>query len=134
MATKNQTKANKTSTKTSKATKAEKTEKNTTKAEKKGLRKPQIKVLSVLSKGEVPLSRAMIASRGEIDQATLVEYIGSSNPEIRSKNDEKHFPSLLTLGYVKEEVHDVGGKDHHVYLITAKGKAALEAFIKSKTK
>ncbi len=101
----------------------------TVKAEPKkveGLRKPQIRLLEALKKAGKPLSRAQAAEKAEVDQAACVEYIGSSNPEIRKSNDAKHFPSLISLGLVKHEQHDIDGKDVVVYSITAKGKEKLE--------
>lgn len=93
-------------------------------ARKEGLRNPQVRILKALSKGK-SLTRAEIAEKAPVDVATCVEYIGSHDDAKRIANDKKHFPSLLTLKYVKAEQHDEGGHDVVRYAITAAGKAAL---------
>jgi len=86
-----------------------------------GLRTPQVRVLQALSKGNV-MSRSQISEAGKVDQAALVEYIGSSDDNVRKVNDEKHFKSLVTLKYVKfakpPEADAVGA----YYEITAAGR------------
>ncbi len=94
------------------------------KREKKdGLRKPQVRILKALAKSGKPLTRAQIAEKASCDVAGMVEWIGSADPEVRTANDKKHFPSLVSLGLVKQEQHDVDGRDVVVYAVTAKGKA-----------
>lgn len=94
------------------------------KTEKKdGLRKPQERILKCLAKTAKPLTRAMIAEKAPVDVAACVEYLGSHDDNTRLANDKKHFPSLISLGLVKHEQHDIDNKDVVVYLITAKGKA-----------
>lgn len=100
------------------------------KAEKKDkpkseLRAPQIRILKAL-KGGKTLTRAQIASKAPVDVATCVEYLGSPDPAIREKNDKKHFPSLVSLGLVRQEQHDIDNRDVMMYSITAKGTKALE--------
>jgi hypothetical protein len=99
--------------------------KKTTTVEKKtGLRKPQVRILSALSKARGPLNRAAIASKADVDVAGMVEHIGSSDPAKRKANDAKHWPSLLSLGFVKEASNEEEGGGS-VYEITAAGKKAL---------
>lgn len=97
-----------------------------TKEKKAGLRKPQVRILAWLSKAGKPQTRAQIAEKAPCDVANCVELLGSHNPETRAANDVKHYPSLLSLGFVKLEKHDVDGKDVMSYSISAKGKAAYE--------
>jgi hypothetical protein len=89
---------------------------------KEGLQTAQERVLRVLAtlKEGQSLTRSEIAqpawedlSGGPIDQAWLTENIGSENDEKRAKNDEKHYPSLITLGLVGRS-----GRSHY---LTAKG-------------
>ncbi len=99
------------------------TKKTTTKREKKdGLRKPQIRILKALAKTKKPLTRAQIATKAPVDVATCVEYIGSPNLDIRKANDQRKFPSLVSLGFVKQELHDIDGKDKVVHSLTAAGR------------
>lgn len=111
-----------------KATKAKaKAERNgAPRAKKDGLRKPQLRILSALKKSSRPMTRTDIAKKAPVDQAACVEYIGSHDPDVRKANDSKHFPSLITLGLVKAEQHDVDGRDTVMYSLTAKGRQALE--------
>lgn len=87
--------------------------------EKKGLRSPQERILKALAKAGEALTRKDIAAAAPVDVACCVEYIGSPNPEKRAANDTKHFPSLLTLGYVKEVKHE---GEPPKYDLTAAGK------------
>lgn len=90
--------------------------------EKGGLKKPQIRILKALSNPAVtvPMSRAQISAAGSVDVAMMVEYIGSHDDAKREANDAKHFPSLITLGFVKPETReDVKGV---VYSVTANGR------------
>lgn len=93
------------------------------------LRKPQIRILACLSKNSKPLSRAAIAEKAPVDVASCVEYLGSHDKETRLANDKKHFPSLVTRGYVSHEEIDQDGRDVVVYSITAKGR---DAYAKAK--
>lgn len=93
---------------------------------KSELRKPQLRILQALQDGST-LDRKAISLKAPVDVATCVEYLGSHDPEKRAKNDEKHFKSLITWGYVKLEKHDVDGKDTHVYSITPAGKKYLDS-------
>jgi hypothetical protein len=85
--------------------------------------KPQVRVLQALAKSKSPLTRSEISKKGEVDQAMLKEYIGSSDDKIRSKNDKKVCVSLLTRGYVKPTDKDGAA----VYSITVSGRKALES-------
>lgn len=91
-----------------------------------GLRAPQVRILKALVKAGKPMTRSQISEKAPVDQAACVEYIGSHNPDVRLANDAKHFPSLVTLGYVKAEMHDVDGRDVVQYTVTAKGAKAAE--------
>lgn len=90
---------------------------------KQTLRKPQLRILAALSKSKTPMSRKDISTAAPVDQACCVEYIGSPDDAIRKANDLKHFPSLVSLGFVKQAI----GDGPAVYSITAKGKTALAA-------
>jgi hypothetical protein len=94
-------------------------------AKKDGLRKPQVRVLKALGKSKKPLSRAAVADKAPVDRACCVEYIGSPDADVRKRNDKKKFPSLVTLGLVKQEQHDIDGKDTIVHSLTSKGRKAL---------
>lgn len=105
-------------------------------AKKEGLRKPQVRILKTLSKNSKPLTRSEIADKAPVDVATCVEYIGSDDDGVRKSNDKKHFPSLVTLGFVKAtDGSPKKGKDGTFsdnagpteYSITATGRKALEA-------
>lgn len=94
------------------------------KVEKKkesGLRKPQQRILKAL-KGGKAMSRATISEKASVDAASMVEYIGSHDPEVRKANDKKHFTSMITLGLVRAEVNEDGPV---TYTITAKGTSEL---------
>lgn len=102
------------------------TEGGTPGAKKKdGLRNPQIRILQCLAKLDKAMTRAELSEKAPVDVATCVEYLGSHDPDKRAANDAKHFPSLLTLGYVKLEEHDVDGKNVRMYAITANGRKAV---------
>jgi PAB1-binding protein PBP1 len=88
---------------------------------KEGLRVPQVRILQALSDEKARTKKQIVKDSG-VDLAYCTEWIGSNNPDIRAKNDAKHFPSLITLGYVRAEKMDVDGKDVFVYEITSKGK------------
>lgn len=89
---------------------------------KGGLRAGQIRILKLLAKKDL-LTRTVISEKAPVDVANCVELIGSHDEDKRAANDEKHYPSLITLGLVKPEQHDVNGRDTILYRITAKGKA-----------
>lgn len=89
-----------------------------------GLRKPQVRILQALAKSKSPLSRSELGTKAGVDVAFCTEYVGSSNPDIRAKNDQKVCVSLLTLGYVTEEKHE--DSRAVVYSITPAGRKALE--------
>lgn len=97
-----------------------------TKEHKKGLRKPQARILTALAKSKVALSRTEIAKKAGVDQAYCTSWIGSTNETIRKTNDAKYFLSLVSLGLVKIEHHEAneGGRDVVRYSITAKGRIA----------
>lgn len=96
------------------------------KAKKDGLRGPQVRILTCLSKAKGPLTRNQISEKAPVDVATCVEYIGSTDKDRREANDTKHFPSLISLGLVKYDTHEVDGRDTIAYTITPKGRTQLE--------
>lgn len=123
-------------TATKKKTPAKKKATGAPRAKKDGLRKPQIRILKTLSKNSKPLTRSEIADKAPVDVATCVEYLGSDDDSVRKANDKKHFPSLVTLGFVKAtDGSPKKGKDGTFsdnagpteYSITATGRKALEA-------
>lgn len=94
-----------------------------------GLRKPQLKILAALAGAKVkkPVARKDVAALAGVDNAGCTEWIGSTDPAKRAANDAKHFPSLLTLGFVSEHPVDVEGKNATAYAITEAGRKALKA-------
>lgn len=103
-----------------KAVEAPKASEKKATVEKLPIRKPQLRVLQALAINvERPLSRNEIAEAAQIDIAPLVEYLGSSDEARRKANDAKHFPSLISLGYVK--LHLMEGQPA-TYSITSAGK------------
>lgn len=87
-----------------------------------GLRKPQVRILEALAKSKAPLTRREIADAAPCDFAGCTEWLGSQDPETRAKNDAKHFPSLLTLGYIAAAEGDGGV----TYTITPAGRAVVK--------
>lgn len=85
------------------------------------LRKPQVRVLQALAKSKTALSRAEIATKGDVDLAMLNSYIGANDVKIRAKNDKAACKSLLTRGYVKASDGDGAASNS----ITAAGRKAL---------
>lgn len=102
------------------------------KPEKKGLNKPQTRVLMYLVKAGSPKTRKEIAAGAKVDQAFLTENIGSNNIEIRKANDEKYWPCLLTLGFVKSEDGEdpATGRVTTIYTVSAAGRKAAEKLSK----
>jgi hypothetical protein len=89
-----------------------------------GLRKPQVRILTALVKSAVPLDRKTLAAKAPVDVAACVEYVGSHDEAVRKANDEKHFPSLVTLGLIKFGPPTESGGT--TYEVTAKGRKELE--------
>jgi hypothetical protein len=111
---------------------------------KKGLRDSQVRTLRLLAEQvrgeEVPLTKHEIVTQANVAESDLTKYVGSDDPAVRKRNDERWFPSLLTLGYVKR-VKQKGDKDAKVdarikggYVITPAGRKALEKFDKQSAK
>src|SRR5262245_41245836 len=90
------------------------------------LRAPQLRVLQCLAREGRPLTRKEIAELAPTDQDGLTTHLGSSDPEVRAKNDQRRWPSLLSLGLVRAEE----GEQGTVYSLTPKGKAALKKLAK----
>ncbi len=121
--------------KTNKAPKTESTKPTVGAKKKEGLRKPQVRILAFLAKVNKPQDRNAIAANSPVDLAMCTEYLGSDDEAKRKANDAKHFPSLVTLGFIKAiepkviEGEPAGGM---TYQITASGKVALKAAEKAK--
>lgn len=90
-----------------------------------GLKKPQVRILEALSDGNW-LSRAEIATKAKVDNASLTGYLGSMDPETREKNDTEWYMCLMSLKCVKSKVTDENGKDVPRFAISAIGKAKIK--------
>jgi hypothetical protein len=88
------------------------------------LRKPQIRILKALADGRAR-TRQQIVKDASVERAWCTEYLGSSNSDVRTKNDALRFPSLLTLDLIRSETIDANGKDLVVFEITPKGRRAV---------
>lgn len=95
---------------------------------KTGLRKPQVRILQYLNKTGAPATRAVISAKAPVDLAFCTEYLGSSNEEVRLKNDAKIL-SLLSMKAVKLGLPEEEG-GAATYAITATGKKLLETATK----
>jgi hypothetical protein len=89
-----------------------------------GLRKPQIRILKCLADGRARTRQQIVKDAG-VERAWCTEYLGSSNADIRARNDALRFPSLLSLDLIRSEILDASGKDVFVYEITSKGRLAV---------
>jgi hypothetical protein len=87
------------------------------------LRKPQVRILRVLADGRAR-TKAQISKDTGILQ-WLHCLLGAHDEEVRANNDMRRYPCLLTLGLIRYEIIDVGGKDVHVYEITPKGRQVV---------
>jgi hypothetical protein len=103
--------------------------KNTTKASltrtdsKSELRKSQMQILQALADGRARTKAQIMKDSGV--RNWLCSLIGAHNEEVRTKNDVRRYPSLLTLGLIQSEKIDVGGQDIYVYEITPKGRRTI---------
>jgi hypothetical protein len=91
------------------------------------LRKPQIRILKCLADGRAR-TKPQIVKDARVERGWCTSYLGSNDPEKRAYNDTREFPSLLTLGYIRSETVDAGGKDIYVYEITDKGRKVAARF------
>lgn len=100
---------------------------------KKGLRDSQVRMLRVLVKEKRVLSKNDLTAKAEVAPSDMTKYLGSEDAVVRKRNDERWFPSLLTLKYVKSVR---GGPEDKVegYEVTALGRQALEKFDKQAAK
>ncbi|MFA7162017.1 MAG: hypothetical protein WC083_05550 [Candidatus Methanomethylophilaceae archaeon] len=89
-----------------------------------GIRKPQVRILEALFKAGHPLSRKQIAEKATVDTAWCTEWIGSNDQAKREANDRKHFPSLVSLGFVRFSIP--GDSGEVFYEITAAGRKAIK--------
>lgn len=112
--------AKKTATKKTPAAKKKATERK----KKEGLRKPQVRVLQALKSGK-SLDKKQLSAAANVDYAMLNSYVGANDLTKREANDIRYYPCLLSLKFVKEEVHDVDGRDTRQYSITSLGKKEL---------
>lgn len=92
-----------------------------TKASK--LRAAQVRALKALSSN--PMTKKELLEVKVCSPSDLVSYLGHLDEEKRKVNDEKWFPSLITLGYVKSNVKKDTPKGEETYSITPAGKSAL---------
>lgn len=110
----------------SKATKAEANGKAPAPREKKtGLRPVQVRVLKALASAKGPLSRPRLYEvLGFKNQSGLNDVVGRDDEATRKRIDAEKYPSLLSLGHIRNRILDVDGKKERVYEITASGKKA----------
>jgi hypothetical protein len=85
------------------------------------LRKPQIRILKCLADGRAR-TKPQIVKDAMVERGWCTSYLGSNDPEKRAYNDAREFPSLITLGLIRSETVDAGGKDVYIYEITDKGR------------
>jgi len=85
------------------------------------IRKPQLRLLETLAKVG-PMTRKALAEKAKVDPAGCTEYLGSDDAATRKANDKKHFPSLVSLGFVLGESKD---GEPTTYKITPAGKTYL---------
>lgn len=76
------------------------------------------------------LTRKDIAQYAKVDYAYLTEYLGSLDTSKRSRNDQKKFPSLLSLNLVKVEKHEMRNRLTYLYYISKEG----QEFVKDTSK
>lgn len=99
------------------------------KKEEKAIRKPQLRMLVVLSKLKRAISLRELAEKADVNYGGCTILIGSLNEQKRKENDARYFPSLVSLGLVKVEYHESNkseGKQDVRYTISAKGKEAIQ--------
>jgi len=94
---------------------------------KTDLKPAQVKVLLALADGE-SLTRKEIAEQSKVDNASLTGYLGSTDLEIREKNDTHFYPCLITLKLVKELRTDEGGRNVTRYMLTGLGRNKVKKF------
>jgi hypothetical protein len=90
---------------------------------KSGLRKSQIQILQALADGRARTKAQIMKDSGV--RNWLCSLIGAHDEEVRTKNDARRYPSLLTLELIQSEKIDVGGQDIYVYEITPKGRRTI---------
>jgi DNA-binding MarR family transcriptional regulator len=91
------------------------------------LRKPQIRILVVLSKAKSPLNRKMVAEAAKVNVAWCTEYLGSLDLEQNAKIKARTgYKTLIGYGYAKAKEVETEGKKQVVYEITESGRDALE--------
>lgn len=103
-------------------------------AKKEGLRGPQVKVLAALADSKVGLSRKDVADAAQVDRACITAWVGSRDESKRLVNDSRYYMSLISLGYVVEEVTDSGDKDVYLLYITKEGRQALKQILAARAK
>lgn len=89
-----------------------------------GLRRFQLRALSVLAASKDPMSIAGIAKKAKVSHTMIVMGMGTIEASLLKAHDKKMgFPSLLTLGHCR--VYSVDGLTG--IQITASGRKALTA-------
>ncbi len=101
------------------------------------LTKGQVKILQCLADGSL-LTRTKIQERCQLSGPTVCGLLGSEDPEMRAKAEErwhhklkdkssaKRMVSLMTLEYVAAEKLDIDGLVETSYTITQLGLDVLE--------
>ena len=90
------------------------------------LRKPQLRILVYLANHRL-VTRKQIAQHASVDYAYLTEYLGRTKPDSRGTTESRSgFPSLLTLGFVEMEQHEVNNRMTVLYSISKEGRKHLE--------
>jgi len=87
--------------------------------------KAQIKILRYLATLPHPevADRKTIAAGAPCDLPYCTSYIGSADPSIRTKNDSRIFPSLISRGLVEGVVMSGAGRQPIGYRLTPLGRA-----------
>lgn len=96
------------------------------------LRAAQIRILQSLNKS--PMTKKELLEVPVCSSSDLTSYLGHLDPLKRKTNDEKWFPSLITLAYVKANVKKDQEKGTETYSITPAGKSALTRALKEAAK
>lgn len=94
-----------------------------------GLRKPQLQILTALSKAKRPLTRSEVAEKAGVDPTSVGDYAGPRPADRTEAASARYpFPDLASSGYVKavhERPNAESVKTRIVYTISDKGRKAL---------
>lgn len=96
-----------------------------------GLPLPQIRVLLALLEANGPLTRRSLSAKiGNKTPVVVGRAVGYSHPEKRAafenSKDGGYTDSLLTRGYVVEEMLDIDGINEVVIILTEMGRGMAE--------